>query len=94
MTILDEPTSALDPISEFEVYQQFQDMVKNKTSIIISHRLSSCRFCDEILVFDEGQIVQKGNHAQLVNQPGKYRDMWNAQAQYYQEQVIDLSFLN
>ena len=82
--ILDEPTSALDPISEFEVYEQFNEITKDKTSIFISHRLSSCRFCDEILVFDEGKIVERGSHSDLVSSNGKYQELWHAQAQYYQ----------
>lgn len=81
--ILDEPTAALDPVAEFEIYQQFDKMVQDKTAFYISHRLSSCRFCDEILVFDEGRVVQRGSHEELVKQPGKYFDLWNAQAQYY-----------
>lgn len=89
--ILDEPTAALDPISEFEIYQQFHKMTQGKTSLIISHRLSSCRFSDQILVFDEGSIVQQGTHEELLNQPGKYAQLWHAQAQYYQEQNIDTS---
>ena len=60
--ILDEPTSALDPVAEYEIYQHFDKMVQDKTSIYISHRMSSCRFCDNILVFDEGQIVERGSH--------------------------------
>lgn len=82
--ILDEPTAALDPVSEFEVYQLFDQMVQDKTAFYISHRLSSCRFCDEILVFDQGRIIQRGDHQTLVSQPGKYQDLWQAQAQYYQ----------
>lgn len=82
--ILDEPTSALDPISEFEVYEQFNNITQDKTSIFISHRLSSCRFCDEILVFDHGSIVEKGNHETLIKQDGQYKRLWDAQAQYYQ----------
>lgn len=82
--ILDEPTSALDPISEFEVYEQFNEITKDKTSIFISHRLSSCRFCDEILVFDNGRIVERGAHSDLVFSNGKYQELWHAQAQYYQ----------
>lgn len=89
--ILDEPTAALDPISEFEIYQQFHKMTQGKTSLIISHRLSSCRFSDQILVFDEGSIVQQGTHEELLNQAGKYAQLWHAQAQYYQEQNIDTS---
>lgn len=81
--ILDEPTSALDPVSEYEVYEQFNRITEDKTSIFISHRLSSCRFCDEILVFDKGKIVQKGRHDDLVSLDGKYSELWHAQAQYY-----------
>lgn len=91
--ILDEPTSALDPISEFEIYQKFQQITRGKTSLIISHRLSSCRFSDEILVFDQGRIVQRGSHEELVHIPGKYADLWNAQARHYQEEDIDLTKL-
>ena len=56
----------------------------DKTAFYISHRLSSCRFCDEILVFDQGKIIQRGSHQELVKQAGKYYDLWHAQAQYYQ----------
>lgn len=83
MVILDEPTSALDPIAEQDVYTRFNDMVAEKTAVFISHRMSSCRFCDEIVVFDEGRIVQTGTHEELVAQEGVYRRMWEAQAQYY-----------
>ncbi len=82
--ILDEPTAALDPIAEAEVYTRFNEYVGDKTAIYISHRLSSCRFCDEIAVFDSGQIVQLGCHEQLVKEKqGKYFELWQAQAQYY-----------
>lgn len=82
--ILDEPTSALDPISEFEIYQRFNSFVGDKTAIYISHRLSSCRFCNNILVFDDGSIVQQGSHDELVqNENGKYYQLWSAQSQYY-----------
>lgn len=81
--ILDEPTAALDPMSEYEIYKNFDAIVKDKTSIYISHRMSSCRFCDDIIVFDNGHIVERGNHEQLLNLDGYYTKMWNAQAQYY-----------
>lgn len=82
--ILDEPTAALDPIAEAEIYEQLNQIVGDKTAIYISHRLSSCRFCDEILVFDHGKIVEQGNHKTLVEYTdGKYRELWQAQAQYY-----------
>ena len=83
LVILDEPTSALDPVSEYEIYQHFDSMVQDKTSIYISHRMSSCRFCDNILVFDDGQIVEKGSHEELLKAGGLYSELWNAQAQYY-----------
>lgn len=82
--ILDEPTAALDPLTEYEIYQKFDQIVEDKTAFYISHRLSSTKLCDEVLVFDEGEIVQRGSHDELVDQPGKYHDLWNAQAQYYQ----------
>lgn len=81
--ILDEPTAALDPIAEAAVYENFNEIVKEKTAVFISHRLSSCRFCDEIAVFDKGELVQLGNHDVLVADSGKYRMLWNAQAKYY-----------
>ena len=82
--ILDEPTAALDPIAESEVYSHFNEMVEGKTAVYISHRLSSCKFCDRIAVFDKGKIIQLGSHNDLVNdEKGKYYELWNAQAQYY-----------
>ena len=84
--ILDEPTASLDPIAEHEIYSRFNNMVKDKTAVYISHRLSSCRFCDRILVFDNGQLIQDGSHENLLENPdGKYSELWNAQAQYYAE---------
>ncbi len=83
MVILDEPTSALDPLAEQDIYQRFNEMVSNKTAVFISHRMSSCKFCDEILVFDDGRIVENGTHETLVATGGVYQKMWEAQAQYY-----------
>ena len=81
--VLDEPTAALDPISEFEIYRRFNNFTDGKTAIYISHRLSSCRFCDKIIVFQEGQIVQQGSHETLLAQGGAYSALWHAQAKYY-----------
>lgn len=82
--ILDEPTAALDPISEYEIYTRFNEIAKDKTTIFISHRLASCRFCDKIAVFDHGSIVQFDSHDELLkNKTGKYSELWNSQAQYY-----------
>ena len=82
--ILDEPTAALDPIAEAEIYSKFNDISGDKTAIYISHRLSSCKFCDEIAVFHEGGVIQQGSHdALLADTGGKYHELWHAQAQYY-----------
>ena len=82
--IFDEPTAALDPMAEAEVYAKFNNIVGDRTTMFISHRLSSCRFCERILVFDQGRIVQSGKHEELLqNISGKYYELWNAQAQYY-----------
>ena len=83
--ILDEPTAALDPIAEFEVYSKMNQMIGGKSAVFISHRLSSCRFCNNIVVFNEGRLVQCGSHDVLVNDKcGMYYKLWNAQAQYYE----------
>lgn len=82
--VLDEPTAALDPVAEYEVYSRFNEIVGGKTAIYISHRLASCRFCDKIAVFDGGRIVNSGSHEELYAAAGgKYRELWDAQAQYY-----------
>ncbi len=82
--IMDEPTASLDPVSEYEIYSKLNEIVKDKGAVFISHRLSSCRFCDHIFVFDNGIIVQKGDHNSLIgDENGKYYELWNAQAQYY-----------
>ncbi len=82
--ILDEPTAALDPVAEFEVYSGMNKIVGKKSAVFISHRLSSCRFCNDIAVFHEGKLVQRGSHDVLVSdKSGIYYNLWNAQAQYY-----------
>ncbi|MBO4421504.1 MAG: ABC transporter ATP-binding protein [Lachnospiraceae bacterium] len=84
VVILDEPTAALDPIAEYEIYKQFHTLVGDKTAFYISHRLSSCRFCDTIAVFSEGKIAEYGNHDTLIKMAGGiYAKMFEAQAQYY-----------
>ena len=82
--ILDEPTAALDPVAEYEVYSRFNEIAGDRTAVYISHRLSSCRFCDTVVVFDKGRLVQKGGHDELVlAKDGMYYQLWHAQAQYY-----------
>lgn len=85
MIILDEPTAALDPMAEFEMYRDFNQKVKDKGALVISHRMSSCRFCERILVFDEGALIQEGDHDALMqNTEGLYHELFTAQAHYYQ----------
>jgi len=82
--ILDEPTAALDPVAEKEIYEQFNSMVRNKTAIFISHRLASCRFCDRLLVFKDGEIVERGTHDSLMAVPnGLYAQMYGSQEKMY-----------
>lgn len=83
VVILDEPTAALDPVAENEIYNRFNSFVDNKTAIYISHRLSSCVFCNRIAVFDKSHLVETGTHQELLNANGKYSELWNAQAKYY-----------
>lgn len=84
--LLDEPTAALDPLAEYEIYKRFNDLVADRTTVYISHRMSSCRFCGDIAVFHEGQVVQRGSHEVLMNdREGKYYELWTAQARYYTE---------
>jgi ABC-type multidrug transport system fused ATPase/permease subunit len=81
--ILDEPTAALDPRAEYEIYTRFFDMVKDKTSVFITHRLSSTRFCDRIIVLKNGEIVETGSHEELLSRKGYYAELFNMQAQFY-----------
>ena len=82
--ILDEPAAALDPVAEAEIYENFNTMVGDKTSIYISHRMSSCKFCDKIVVLEKGEIAESGTHEQLMAMEGLYCKLYEAQAQYYQ----------
>lgn len=81
--VLDEPTAALDPLAEAEIYSRFRELTQGKGAVYISHRLSSCRFCDTIAVFHGGKLVELGSHEQLLEENGKYAELWEAQAQYY-----------
>lgn len=88
--ILDEPTAVLDPVAEFEVYSSMNRMIGEKSAIFISHRLSSCRFCHDIIVFHEGRLIQRGSHDVLVcGKSGMYYRLWSAQAQYYGSEDYD-----
>lgn len=83
--VLDEPTAALDPVSEYDIYTKFNSIVGTRTAIYISHRLSSCRFCDEITVMENGRIAERGSHNELLEKGGVYKALWTAQAEYYKD---------
>jgi ATP-binding cassette subfamily B protein len=86
IVILDEPTAALDPIAEYEVYTTFDETIGDRTAVFISHRLSSCRFCDHIAVFDSGKLIQFGTHDELLDDVfGHYHELWEAQASHYRD---------
>ena len=81
--ILDEPTASLDSIAETTLYNRFQSIIKNKTSIYISHRLASVKFCDSVAMFADGELVERGTHSELMALGGVYADMFSKQASYY-----------
>lgn len=85
--ILDEPTAALDPIAENEIYQRYNELTQDHTSIFISHRLSSTRFCDRIVFMEDGRIVEEGDHYTLMEKGGKYREIYDMQSHYYKDDI-------
>lgn len=86
--ILDEPTAALDPIAENDMYMKYSELTKDKTAIYISHRLSSTRFCDRIILLDDAKIVESGTHEELLGLGGKYAEMFETQSKYYREEAV------
>ena len=89
INILDEPTAALDPIAESKIYEEYDAMSKEKTSIFISHRLASTKFCDRIILLEHGKIIEEGTHNELMNQNKTYRKMYDVQSKYYKENKGD-----
>ena len=83
--VLDEPTAALDPVSENRLYETYDDVMRGKTTVFISHRLASTRFCHRIVLIDRGQIIEEGTHEELLARQGKYYELFETQAKYYRE---------
>ena len=83
LIVLDEPTAAIDPLKETEIYQKFAESAKNKTAVIITHRLGSARIADRIVVLQKGRIAEMGTHEELMNRQGIYSEMYYEQAKWY-----------
>ena len=83
--ILDEPTAALDPIAESNMYAEYRKISEGKSSLFISHRLASTKFCDRILFIDHGSILEEGTHESLIERQGKYAEVFDVQSKYYRE---------
>lgn len=87
LLILDEPTAALDPIAESKIYNEFNVMAKNKTSLFISHRLASTSFCDRIILLENGNITEEGTHQELIGANGTYKGLFDIQSCWYKEDM-------
>ena len=85
---MDEPTAAIDPLEESKLYRSFAEISRGKTALLVTHRLGSVRIADRILVLDKGRIVQEGRHEELIQVPGRYRELWEAQSEWYQGEAI------
>ena len=83
--VLDEPTAALDPIAESDMYQKYNEMTNGRSSVYISHRLASTRFCDRIIMIDNAEICEEGTHDELLKSNGKYAELFKVQSKYYKE---------
>lgn len=86
--ILDEPTASLDANAEYELFRKFKDLMEGKTTILISHRFSTIRLVDEILVLQEGTVLEKGNHEALMTHDGEYARLYRMQTEMYQEGLL------
>ena len=85
--VLDEPTAALDPIAEAEMYEKYSEMTRGKSSIYISHRLASTRFCDRIILLEKNRITEEGTHDELLARGGRYAELFEVQSKYYREEA-------
>ncbi len=84
--VLDEPTAALDPIAESDLYRKYSEMAKTRSSVYISHRLASTRFCDRIILLADGKITEEGTHEALLQQGAAYAELFEVQSRYYREE--------
>ncbi len=92
MLILDEPTSALDPLAESRMYENYNKLTSDKTSIFISHRLASTRFCDKVIFLENGSIGEYGSHEELMKKGGKYAEIFEVQSHYYKKEKAGDSY--
>ena len=89
MLVLDEPTAALDAIAEHEMYLKYKEMTEGISSVYISHRLASTRFCDRIILLADGKIAEEGTHDALLAEQGRYAELFQIQSKYYKEELSD-----
>ena len=86
LLILDEPTAALDPLAEADLYQKYAQTTEGKTSVFISHRLSSTQFCDRVVYMEQGRAAEVGTHRELLEHGGKYAELFQLQSSYYRDE--------
>lgn len=89
--VLDEPTAALDPLTESQLYERYRELSRDKTTVFISHRLASTRFCDRIFLLENGQVTETGTHEELLQKDGRYAWMFHLQSRYYQKREAGLA---
>ena len=87
IVILDEPTAALDPLAEADMYQKYNSMTQERSSVYISHRLASTRFCDRIILISDGRLAEEGTHQELLARGGIYTELFETQSKYYKEKT-------
>ena len=90
LIVMDEPTSSLDPETEYSVFKRFRGLLDNKSALIISHRFSTVRLADRILVLKDGRIIEQGDHAALMRAAGYYADMFTKQAENYAPDIANI----
>lgn len=90
MIVLDEPTAAIDPLEESEIYNKFREISKDKTSLLVTHRLGSVKIAGKIIVMDKGTIIQQGTHNELISEEGKYKEMYESQSKWYVEDILSV----